>query len=407
MGKLKEDLFAAVLEALRSVPGGSTYLSTLNHPANGPVAVRSAWYELQKAGTAEGLKRGCGLKQVLSERPDLFAFPAEKGHPLITLAEAAREEASGGEALEEMPDMHPQPAEVPADDGYLDRPAKRHKTKAKFGEFGKWVSIYGDGGFSDVVWTPQLAAAKAREEKNEKEMARALFEAVQNHPGNVAKVSALGHDFKVTQLKKEPQFKNEKMIDTLERHEDVFEIFEDGTIQLHPGAEAALPDADEHLEAEKDDDSILLPVRIEEPKAQGEKMQALRIEILYCLHRRGGKSALQELGQEPRVSHLRQTLQQAQRLGDFVKHFPQNFLVSASDNGQVLVQIASYEVHDEAGSNASPNARTGPQASKGWHQSPSTSPPNHNSKAIRPQQAYPSYPAYQSYPSYPSYPGWY
>lgn len=394
MGKLKDALFTAVWGHLQTLPSGSTFISALNHPINGPQSIRTAWADLQQHGKTEGLKKGTGLKQVLSLRSDLFQFPVEKGHPLIVLTQAAKmlnpDDGLPDNVLVEAESVHNGFEEFSEamDEYSLERPSKRAKTKAKPGANGKWVSVWGKGGYQDIVWTPQLAAAKAREERREKEMARALFEAVQNHPGNTAKVSTVGHDFKVTQLKKETQFKNDRLLDILERHEDVFEVFEDGTVQLQPGAEAALPDADEYLEAELNDNSVLLPERMEDPKTVREKIQALRIEILYSLNRRGTKTALQELGQEPRVQHLRQGLPQAQRLGDFVKLFPQNFTVT-TENGIKIIEIASYEVNDTAMVDPQQNAWTLQQALKQRFQYPNKvgsilSDPNHVPRVVPP-----------------------
>merc|ERR1719277_2726609 len=99
-----------------------------------------------------------------------------------------------------------------------------------------------------------------------------------------------------------PRFKNEKLIDIIRRYPDVFELVPDTIkghplVRLQPGAQAALLDADE-IDARITREAML-PERIELPITLREKMQCLRIELVHGLHRRGGRSPLQEEGHQP------------------------------------------------------------------------------------------------------------
>merc|ERR1712187_999956 len=133
----------------------------------------------------------------------------------------------------------------------------------------------------------------------------ALFEAVENCPADKIALPQLGSDYKIAQLRKDPLFKNEKLLDLIKRYEDVFELVPDDrtntrfAVRLQPGAAAALLD-DEEINARIDAEA-LLPQRIEDPVSVKDKIQALRIELIHALHRRGGRSPMNELLQEPRI----------------------------------------------------------------------------------------------------------
>merc|ERR1712224_1051498 len=97
-----------------------------------------------------------------------------------------------------------------------------------------------------------MGAAKEREKRKEWSMVRALYEAVDNYDGEIVTISQMGTDCKVAQLKKDPQFVNEKLLDILNRYEEVFEVVMDSTrghvAKLKAGAQVAMPDAEEALQ---------------------------------------------------------------------------------------------------------------------------------------------------------------
>lgn len=233
-------------------------------------------------------------------------------------------------------------------DGVLEPPNKKarsweERTAAQFG-----ISKYGF--YMDIVWTPELAMQKQNQRNKESELLRALVRAMEMHAGNPVTLSQLGSDFKVAQLKKDPQFKNAKMLDILKSHEAIFEVETDlatggWVVKLQPGAQAAVPGAEQALEDQLKVD-MQLPERIEEPRTTKERMQALRVELIHALVRRGNRVPLQELGQEPRVQQRKSGLPQVKKLIEFVRLFPNNFQVT-SDETQMIVEAASLDVSDQ------------------------------------------------------------
>ncbi|CAK0907085.1 unnamed protein product, partial [Prorocentrum cordatum] len=87
--------------------------------------------------------------------------------------------------------------------------------------------------------------------------------------------------------------------------------------------------------------------RIKDPCTVREKVQALRIELIYALSRRGGKTAIQDLGQEPRVQKAKQGAQVGQKkLVDWLKLYPDNFALTCNDGAQMIVELASVDASD-------------------------------------------------------------
>merc|ERR1719163_1213654 len=111
-------------------------------------------------------------------------------------------------------------------------------------------------------------------------MIRALYKAVEMHGGSGVPLSQLGSDFRVSELKKDPTLKNWKLLDILgwKECENVFEMQASPgvtggvAVKLQPGAEAALPDAEEAAEV-VDMNEALLPDRIDNPKTLKDKHQ--------------------------------------------------------------------------------------------------------------------------------------
>jgi len=71
-----------------------------------------------------------------------------------------------------------------------------------------------------------------------------------------------------------------------------------------------------------------LPEHIDDPKTMVERLQALRIEIIHALAKRGNKVPVQDLGQDTQVQQAKQRLTQGKKLLDLVKVFPNNFKVN-------------------------------------------------------------------------------
>lgn len=188
----------------------------------------------------------------------------------------------------------------------------------------------------------------------ETRMVWALYDAVQQYSGTgMASVSQLGADFKVSLLKKEAQFRTTKLQDILLSFEELFELRNDSgnvMVSLIEGGEEFLPDLDEHLveeiqESTRSDQE--LPERIHSPGSAKERMQALRIEIIHALHRRGGKAEAQGLGQDHLVQQCKERIYQARKLSDFLRIFPKNFGLTTSDAGGFIVELLEAGVADQ------------------------------------------------------------
>jgi len=391
MGPLKDALHTAVWTHLWATPRCQTLLTSLNHPVSGSQTVRASWSEL-KNGRTEGVKKSTGLQAVLAERPDIFVFQTtERGHQLIGLTENARvvgpndtggvlpampaemaaaaaagsppevgvpgapgtgkkkkKSGSGGGVVIEAPD-----GSAASDLLAEERPSKSQKTGKGKGKGSMWGGNWNGWCYTDIVWTPEMQQKRDSEKQKEDQLVRALYRAMEMHGSKSVTLSQLGSDFKVAELKKDPYFKNWRLLDIIKEYENVFELLPATgvtggmMVNLQPGAGAALPDAD--IVAEQVNEAeLMLPERIDDPRGTKEKIQALRIELLYALQRRGGSTAIQELGQEPRVQKVKSGLHAAKKLIDWIRIFPDNFKVTAVDNAQMIVEINSTEVNDQS-----------------------------------------------------------
>ncbi|CAL1158156.1 unnamed protein product [Cladocopium goreaui] len=355
---------AEVWKHLQSVPQNKVPLSSVTTPK----AVKDAWAELQTTGSTEGVTKTAVLKSVLGERADLFEFAgdtielteaAQMMNPTDGLPDNILTVAGGLEgyetkvAEEEVNSVvvDAAPGEAPRAVGQVGGGRKARMRTSTYIPPGKGKGKGKTGLYSDMFWTPLIAQALAIERKKDSEMVRALFTAIELHSGKCVTLSQLGSDFKVSQLKKDNMWKSVRLLDILEAYEDIFELVPDNTmggwqVKLQPGAEAALPDVEEYMEREiREQDA--LPPRIENPRTAFDKMQSLRIELLYALQRRGNKVQLQELGQEPRVQKVKQSLHQAKKLIEFIRMFPTNFKVS-SDDSQMIIEVISPSVSDQS-----------------------------------------------------------
>lgn len=392
MGKLKDALHLAVLNYIRTWPPGHCALSSLLQYQIGCPVVRQTWSQLQTCGVSEGVRKATTLKTVLLDRSDLFEIQVdENGTPTIALTEAAQSLTledglppleGGAASLDELGAVKRELGEDGQDGlllkkaravGQVGPPVKAAKlltpkisssraaataasssggaVRLQAGD-DAWSPCDAEGGtrsgepYPDIVWTPELAARQKETERLEYVMARALYEAVLSQPpGSTAKIGQLGQDYKVAMHKKEPRFVKSKMQDLLLRWPDVFELLADGEVSLQPGAEAALPDAELRLTGEIDDTDLLMAERIDDPKDARERLQALRIELLIALTRRGGRAAIQELGQEPRLQHYRQTCGKDTPIREFAKMFPDNLCVAVEAYGQVI-EVLSVDIED-------------------------------------------------------------
>lgn len=401
MGVLKDAFIGEVLRHLQTQRNNQTLVLSLNapHGAGGSPAIRTAWNALKEHGKDEGMKKSIGLQAVLKERPDIFHFHTnERGHNLITLSPSAQALELGSSlppfdrsyssavqaaAAPTAPSKRAAPTSdlglpVPLSPGLvggndamennaalmasiasaLQPKAKKQKTsKNSSGTYTggplKGQAKGAAGRYQDIVWTPEIAAHNQEVKTKDAQMARALFNACEFHGGQGVTVSQLGANFEVQQVKKDPQFRNHKLIDILRFHEDVFQLITDSAIggflvNLQPGAYAALPDAETYMCEMTDPFEVLLPERIEDPRSQGQRMQALRIEICHVLHKRGRTAQLNEIGQDQKIQKVKAGLPKALKLIEFIRLFPHNFTVTNGEGGSMDIALISEDVTDQS-----------------------------------------------------------
>lgn len=370
MGVLKDALHLAVVQHLKNSRNNQTLVLSLNAPNGiGPDTIRVAWANLKENGKPEGMNKTTGLKKVLEERLDLFYFHTnERGHNLVTLAPdvAATEclvlPSKGPNYVPPASIVTPVPPTRPAavlpnlKQELLPQPEevepkkKKAKTGTSYNGGGKAMGGKGWYGYNDVVWTPEISALNKEAKKKDAAMARALFNIATVHGGRKITVSQLGADFTVGQLKKDPQFQNHKLIDILRYHDEVFELVPDSgiggfVVNLTPDAVNQLPDAGTYVKV-VDENEALLPVRIENPISQAQKMQAMRIELVHVIYRRGNKCALNECGQDQKVQKIKAGLPKALKLIDFFRQFPGNFEVAPGDGGLMDITLINADCSD-------------------------------------------------------------
>jgi len=200
------------------------------------------------------------------------------------------------------------------------------------------------------IWAEVPPMEDLSDEDREKAIAlcRALYEACLGFGQEGCTVPQLGSHYKVQQLKKDPCFNRQRLVDILRRHEDVFELTttEGGGHQVHlqPGAMAACPGeapiAPPMLSCES------LPPLLENIETAEERFQALRINVVHSLFKRGGKAVLHDLGQDPKIVELRKQILNGRSLLQFIKVFPFNFGIEDMGNGNFTIDLSSLDVSE-------------------------------------------------------------
>ncbi|CAK0801295.1 unnamed protein product, partial [Prorocentrum cordatum] len=77
--------------------------------------------------------------------------------------------------------------------------------------------------YADIYWTPEMKNKKASESQKESDLVTALYKALEMHAGKSVTLSQLGSDYKVAELKKDPFFKQRRLLDFLREHDNIFE----------------------------------------------------------------------------------------------------------------------------------------------------------------------------------------
>lgn len=214
----------------------------------------------------------------------------------------------------------------------------------------EWTQRFG---YRDVIWTPVRQKQVEDERRQETRFIWAAYEAIKRTGGRGFQVSQLGADFEVARQKKEPQFKQVPLMHILHRYEELFTISqESGCVVLVDGAEEYLPDMDEQLAAELSTRGCQggqLPDRVLHPVTARQRMQALRVELIHAIDRRGGRTDVTNLGQDHLVKAAKEVVSKGQKMIDLIRMFSTNFNV-IQDAGQVglIVELTSVDVSDES-----------------------------------------------------------
>mmetsp|Transcript_8373 Transcript_8373/g.18654 ORF Transcript_8373/g.18654 Transcript_8373/m.18654 type:complete len:486 (+) Transcript_8373:121-1578(+) len=404
MGVLKDEFYKQVWLTVNGIPTPWASFAQLNQPM-----VRAAWSDLQTNGQNEGMTRKKKMGMVLAERPDIFDIKTDDrpaGTPLLRLTKlaatldplegipsmeemkmmemkrgpieeegrpteaadtaAADSTAASGPIVEVSPEAGASQAAVAAARALINSakttieaagnkgkvaagpttvqpPAK--KSRMGFGAMGPIPPT------ADKVWTPLIAGVKRRDNLQEKEMCRAIYDAIENwkHREPEVLVTAIGYDYQVTKLRKEAPYRNERILDTINRHPDMFMIYKNPTggyyVDLREGALLEIYEPEELLA--KLELQALLPEKIEHPVTIKDKYQAFRVEAIHAIHKRGGTCAVAGLGQEPGVHRHKCTISKEAKMLDMLQLFPQNFSFTPDESkGGMMVTLENYNISD-------------------------------------------------------------
>lgn len=147
------------------------------------------------------------------------------------------------------------------------------------------------------------------------------------------------------------------IVDVLKKQDQVFELEMGGQtntstwmVRLQEHAVGTNPFGMSADQATAEEALAILPTRIDEPTSMEEAFQALRIEVIHALFRRGGIAQLNEIGQEPRVNKFRSgtTFAIKKKLIEPVQIFPDNFHVEDKGNGNFEIHLVSTDVTERA-----------------------------------------------------------
>lgn len=204
------------------------------------------------------------------------------------------------------------------------------------------------------VWVevPSLDELDGADKQKAIDLCRALYEACFVYGAEGCTVPQLGSHFKVQTIKKDPCFNHMRLADIIKRHDDVFEMMPDSSIsggwrvKLKPGAMAALPGGAPVAPPELERSNLPLPKSIEDPQSAEEKFQALRINVIHALYKRGGKAVLHDLGQEPKIVELRKDVLHGKPLLQFIRVFPGNFGIEDMGNGNFMIELTWLDVSE-------------------------------------------------------------
>lgn len=180
---------------------------------------------------------------------------------------------------------------------------------------------------------------------------RATYRAMLDLGGVLVTAKKLGEHNAVVMARLDPFFKNQRLVELLQRHPQIFMLQEDENatswrISLQPNAEIRLPSAPPEQVAM----AAYLPqkIQLEQISNPYELMQAMRIEIIHTLHEAEGTLKLNDIGQSREVVALRKSFPPGTSLREIVSAFPENFTVQdlAEGNGQYEATLLDPSVGD-------------------------------------------------------------
>jgi len=143
-----------------------------------------------------------------------------------------------------------------------------------------------------------------------------------------------------------------RLVDLIKRPPEIFELVPladdyigNCMVRLQPEASVAIECLFGKPRVAPPDD-LSLPAKIEEPQNMLHLMQAIRIELMHALHRRGDRVWLHELGADPQVLKHKNALLAGRKLLELIRVFPANFTVEDRGNGNVVVKLTNIDVTD-------------------------------------------------------------
>jgi hypothetical protein len=193
------------------------------------------------------------------------------------------------------------------------------------------------------------------------ELCKCLAEAIKEYGrnGDAVTVSSLGSHYKVHELKKDPVFNNMRLCDILEAHPEWFVVVRCDELpsKWHADLSGGAADVLGALDEDEQPGAEVLPAPLDEPQSRDEALQAIRIEVIRSLHKRGGTAQMNDIGQEPHINRHRQQWLKDTRFLDLIQKFPGNFVVEAQGHGNFLVELISMDCNESVSPGPLPKKR--------------------------------------------------
>eukprot|EP00927_Polykrikos_kofoidii_P068689 TRINITY_DN64019_c0_g1_i1.p1 TRINITY_DN64019_c0_g1~~TRINITY_DN64019_c0_g1_i1.p1 ORF type:complete len:496 (+),score=98.24 TRINITY_DN64019_c0_g1_i1:91-1488(+) len=214
---------------------------------------------------------------------------------------------------------------------------------------------------------PEFGSLVGEEYNKASRLCRAIFNCVSNDADGTS-VSVIATDPVVNMLKRDPVFNNQRLVDIIKRHTDIFFVDEDESAPSHewkvivllqgednlpfvdetediPTAEAMDPSTAE-VEAEAEAEAALLPARILLPESDFDRFQALRIDIIHALHARGNFGLMNDIGQIQAIIDNRKAITGKPSLLELIRLFPGNIRTEDRGRGHFMLELLSADVDD-------------------------------------------------------------